>query len=80
MRPASLGADGALVKGENGTLCNDEHTAQLGEPDDDVVRERVSETTGYPLGGSPVDERHDGNGRPTCCADDNASWIDSRRR
>jgi hypothetical protein len=57
-----LGADVAVVKREHRPPRDDEQDAQLGEPGDHVVGERVREPAAGIGGRGPVDERHYRNG------------------
>ena len=61
--PAGLfRADVPLVQREHRPLRDDEQAAQLGEPGDDVVGERVGGPAAGAGGGGAVDERHDRDG------------------
>ena len=62
MRPASSGADAALVQGEHGALRDDEQAAQLGQPGDHVVGQRVGGAAPRACLRRSVDERHHRDG------------------
>ena len=62
MRPASSGADAPLVQREHRALRDDEQAAQLGEPRDDVVGERVGRPAARAVRRGALDERHHRDG------------------
>ena len=60
--PGLFRADAPFVQGENGALRDDEEAAQLCEPGDHVVGERIGRATPGGLARGLVHERHHCNG------------------